>query len=130
MNSLDKKFAGLNDYNREIAERKEELRLREEDHNVGGGRSNVVGNPVETQVIKELSDQYIINRQIWKKSIIETIDNQSSEVRSLIENKYFGEDSWMDWRSFGKKHGYAHSSIYRIRQKVLLEFGRRIGELK
>ena len=103
--------------------------MKEADENIGGGKGNIRSNPVEQQVIKELSDPYIVNRQLWKKCIRETLEGQSSEIRMLMELKYWGEDSWMDWVSFGKKHGYARTPIYRIRQKVLSDFGRRIGEI-
>ncbi|MGH1637367.1 hypothetical protein ABE949_19400 [Enterococcus avium] len=129
INELDRKFANYPNYNREIAIRKEELKMKEADENIGGGNGNIRSNPVEQQVIKELSDPYIVNRQLWKKCIKETLEGQSSEIRMLMELKYWGEDSWMDWVSFGKKHGYARTPIYRIRQKVLSDFGRRIGEI-
>ena len=87
INELDRKFANYHAYNKEIAIRKEELKLREVDENIGGGRSNIMSNPIESQVIKEMSDPYIM------------------------------------------KHGYASTPIYRIRQKVLLDFGRKIGEI-
>ena len=129
INELDRKFANYPNYNIEIAIRKEELKMKEADENIGGGKGNIRSNPVEQQVIKELSDPYIVNRQLWKKCIKETLEGQSSEIRMLMELKYWGEDSWMDWVSFGKKHGYARTPIYRIRQKVLSDFGRRIGEI-
>lgn len=129
INELDRKFANYHAYNKEIAIRKEELKLREVDENIGGGRSNIMSNPIESQVIKEMSDPYIMNRELWKKAVKETLSDQSAEIRVLIETKYWGEDSWMDWVSFGKKHGYARTPIYRIRQKVLLDFGRKIGEI-
>ncbi|WP_251868064.1 hypothetical protein [Enterococcus malodoratus] len=129
INELDRKFANYPNYNREIAIRKEELKMKEADENIGGGKGNIRSNPVEQQVIKELSDPYIVNRQLWKKCVRETLEGQSSEIRTLMELKYWGEDSWMDWVSFGKKHGYARTPIYRIRQKVLSDFGRRIGEI-
>jgi len=129
LNDLDRKFAKYNEYNTEIAIRKEELKLKEADDNIGGGKSNIVSNPVENQIVKEMSDPYIANRVLWKKAIRETLEEQSHEIKKLIENKYWGEDSWMDWVSFGKKHGYSRNTIYRIRQRILLAFGRKIGEL-
>lgn len=103
--------------------------MKEADENIGGGKGNIRSNPVEQQVIKELSDPYIVNRQLWKKCIKETLESQSADIRKLMELKYWGEDSWMDWVSFGQKHGYAQKTIYRLRQKILLDFGRRIGEI-
>ncbi len=66
INELDRKFANYPNYNKEIAIRKEELKMKEVDENIGGGKGNIRSNPVESQVIKELSDPYIINRQLWK----------------------------------------------------------------
>lgn len=129
INELDRKFAKYEEYNKEIAIRKEELKLKEADENIGGGKSNIVNNPIENQIIKELSDPYISNRNMWKKAIKETLEEQSNDIKTLIENKYWGVDSWMDWVSFGKKHGYSRNTIYRIRQRILLSFGRKIGEL-
>lgn len=129
INELDRKFANYYNYNKEIAIRKEELKMREADENIGGGKSNIRSNPVEIQVIKELSDPYIVNRQLWKKCIKETLEEQDEEVKLLMELKYWGADSWMDWASFGKKHGYSKPTIYRIRQKVLFGFARKIGEI-
>ncbi|MGG5319253.1 hypothetical protein [Enterococcus sp. AZ072] len=129
MNELDRKFAHYYEYNKEIAIRKEEMKMREADENIGGGKSNIMSNPIESQVIKELSDPYIANRELWKVSIKDTLEEQSKDIQNLMYSKYWGEDSWMDWVSFGKKHGYSRNTIYRIRQKVLLDFGRRIGEV-
>lgn len=129
INELDRKFANYLNYNKEIAIRKEELRMREVDENIGGGKGSIRSNPVEAQVIKEMSDPYISNRELWKKSIKETLNEQSDDVKRLMELKYWGEDSWMDWASFGNKHGYSKPTIYRIRQKVLFSFARKIGEI-
>lgn len=129
IDDLDRKFANRHNYNREIVLRKEELKLREEDDNIGGSSGNIVSNPVENEVVKYLSDPYITNRQMWKRAIVETLNEQSLEISNLIELKYWGQDSWMDWRTFGEVHGYSKTAIYRIRQKVLIEFGRKVGEL-
>lgn len=129
INELDRKFANYPNYNREIAIRKEELKMKEADENIGGGKGNIRSNPVEQQVIKELSDPYIVNRQLWKKCIKETLEEQDCDIRKLMELKYWGADSWMGWASFGEKHGYSKPTIYRIRQKVLFSFARKIGEI-
>ncbi|MBE9387849.1 hypothetical protein [Vagococcus salmoninarum] len=129
IDDLDRKFANRHNYNREIVLRKEELKLREEDDNIGGGSGNIVSNPVENEVVKYLSDPYITNRQMWKRAIVETLNEQSLEISNLMELKYWGEDSWMNWDDFGKLHGYSKPTIYRIRQKVLLSFARKIGEI-
>lgn len=125
---LDSKFAKLYEYDREIAIRKVELQEKEEDSNIGGGRSSFISKPVEIEVVKTMSDIYIQNRELWKKAINETLEEQNCEIKELICNKYWGPDSYMDWATFGKCHGFSRATIYRIRQKVLLNFGKKIGE--
>lgn len=126
---LDEKFANYYKYNREIAIRKEELKMKEADENFGGGRSNIVNKTIENQVIKEMSDPYIYNRELWKKAIRETLEEQSKEVRELIEEKYWGPHSWMSWSDYAIEKNYSAASMYRMRRKVLMEFGRKIGEI-
>ena len=129
LDELDRKFANRYNYNREIAIRKYELQERERDDNWGGGSSNIMSKPVEQEVVKFMSDPYIMNRELWKKAIDETLEEQSEEVNELIKEKYWGESSWMDWVSYGKIKGYSKTTIYRLRRKILLSFGAKIGEL-
>lgn len=63
---LEDKFQRFEQLDKEIAIRKEELKIQKTDENVGGGKTNIPSNPVETQVIKEQSDPYITTRQEWK----------------------------------------------------------------
>ena len=48
---------------------------------MGGGQSNLPGNPIESQVIKEQSDPYIINRQAWKMAFEKVYEESTDEER-------------------------------------------------
>lgn len=124
---LEDKFERYHQLDREIAIRKEELRIREDDQNIGGGKSNVAGNPIESQVIKEQSDPFIQQREVWKRGIEKTIQKQNDDVKAMIRDKYWGENSYMDWTAIGALHCCSQSKIYRIRYKFLEEFARNIG---
>lgn len=124
---LEDKFERYPQLDREIAIRKEELKLREEDQNIGGGRSNIAGNPIEAQVVKEQSDPFIRQREVWKKGIEKTLHQQNEDVKAMIADKYWGENSYMDWTSLGELYCCSQSKVYRIRYKFLEEFARNIG---
>ncbi|API89420.1 hypothetical protein BKP56_09200 [Marinilactibacillus sp. 15R] len=128
---LEDKFQRYHQFSREIAIRKEELKIREHDTNVGGGRSNRVSSQVENQVIREMSDPFIIQRDTWKKAIEETINEQSGDVQEIIKEKYWGKNSYMDWETLGQAldedKKQSRSTMYRIRYKVLECFAKKIG---
>ncbi|WP_373768581.1 hypothetical protein [Jeotgalibaca porci] len=124
---LEDKFERYQQLDREIAIRKEELKIREDDQNIGGGKSNVVGNPIESQIIREQSDPFIVQREAWKRGIDKTIQKQNIDVKAMIEDKYWGENSYMDWVTIGEVHGFQQAKTYRIRYKFLEEFAKNIG---
>lgn len=124
---LEDKFKRYHQLDREIAIRKEELKLREIDENIGGGKSNVVSSTVENQVIKEMTDPFINQREVWKRAVDKTIDEQNEKVKLLIQDKFWGEQNYMDWETIGEQHGFTKSTVYRIRYKVLETFAKKIG---
>lgn len=124
---LEDKFERYHQLDREVAIRKEELKVREDDQNIGGGKSNIAGNPIESQVIKEQTDPFILHRQSWKRGIERTVNKQNHDVKAMIADKYWGENSYMDWTAIGKMHCCSQSKTYRIRYKVLEDFAKEIG---
>lgn len=124
---LEDKFKRYNQLDREIAIRKEELKIKEPDENIGGGKTNIISKTVENQVVKELSDPFIHQREMWKKSVKETIEEQSLEVQEMVVDKFFGENSYMDWVALGELHNCSQAKTYRIRYKVLETFAKKIG---
>lgn len=124
---LEDKFKRYNQLDREIAIRKEELKLREPDNNTGGGKANFISLPVESQVIKEMSDPFIMQREMWKGAINRTVNEQTEDVQILIRGKFWGEQNFMDWETIGELYGFSKSTVYRIRYKVMESFARNIG---
>ena len=124
---LEDKFYRYNQLDREIAVRKEELKAKEDDANIGGGKSNLTGNPIESQIVKEQSDPFIITRQKWKEAIEKIYSNSSEEVQTIIFQKYWGTDCYMNWEIIGKEYGMSKSRVYRLRYNILESFAKIIG---
>lgn len=114
-------------YDLEIAIKKEELKLREEDQNIGGGKANIVGRPVEIQVIREQSCEFIIQRQKWKKGIEAAFLEQTLEVQEILRAKLWGEERHLSWEEVGERHNMSKTTIYRVRYFFLHRFGEHIG---
>lgn len=124
---LEDKFERYKQLDKEIAIRKEELKIKETDENIGGGKSNTVSSPVENQVVKEQSDPYISTRLEWKKGIEETYSESSEEVKGIIHDKYWGDKSYLSWTAIGEEKYISKTQVYRLRYDVLERFAKKIG---
>lgn len=124
---LEDKFRRYKQFDREIAIRKEEMKIKKVDENVGGGKSNTVSSPVENQVIKEQSDRYIINRQIWKKAIEDVYRNSTQDEQSILEEKFWSNQNYLSWQEVGERYHVSRTKVYEIRYSLLERFAKKIG---
>lgn len=109
-----------------ITKRRAELSIREVDENVGGGKSNVMGKPVENLAVRYLSDKRLLFLQNVQDSIRDTLDGLDDNTRKLIELRYFNNDEY-NWKQVAKLFSYSPAQVYRIRYRVLETFANRVG---
>lgn len=124
---LEDKFQRYQQYDKEIAIRKEELKMKQTDENIGGGKSNLPSNPVERQVIKEQSDPYIVNRLKWKKAIEEVYKECTEDEQAILRDKFWSNQSYLTWPEVGEEHYMAKTTIYEVRYSILERFAKKIG---
>lgn len=124
---LEDKFNRYNQLDKEIAIRKEELRIKRPDDNIGGGKVNTPSSPVENQVIKEMSDQYIANRTKWKKGIDEVYEECTEEEKKILNLKFFNNTNYYSWTNVANECYMSRSKIYEVRYSILQEFAKKIG---
>lgn len=124
---LEDKFRRYKQFDREVAVRKEELKIKKVDENVGGGKSNTVSSPVENQVIKEQSDRYIINRQIWKKAVEDVYRHSTKDEQDILNEKFWSNQNYLSWQEVGERHHASRTKIYEIRYSILERFAKKIG---
>lgn len=131
-NALEEKFANRDEYKREIALKKamidDEWNAQNVDENVGGSRSGRISKPQEDLIIR-YSVPYIKNRELWINAIYDTLDEFDTETRKLIEDKFWGEHSHLNWSEFSDVCYRNKSTLSRLRRKILKSFGDKIGEL-
>lgn len=109
-----------------IADRREQLSRREVDENVGGGKSNIMGKPVENLAVRYLSDKRLIFLQNVQESIRDTLNGLDSNTRKMIQLRYFNNDEY-NWKQVAKLFNYSLAQVYRIRYHVLETFANRAG---
>ena len=109
-----------------IAKRRAELSIREVDENVGGGKSNIMGKPVENLAVRYLTDKRLLFLQNVEESIHDTLDGLDDNTRKIIELRYFNNDQY-NWRQVAKQFNYSNAQVYRIRYRVLETFANRAG---
>lgn len=125
---LEDKFKLYPKYPGMIAIRRAELECRKEvDESLSTSKSNY-GNHEENKRIKILDDYLINNYYRLYKGVEETLEELKPEKRKLIEDRYWGEHSWKNWKEYAEATNYSIRSAYRLRDEVLAIFAEKIGE--
>lgn len=125
---LEDKFKLYPKYPSMIARRRMELEYVEEvDESLSTSKSNY-GNHEETKRIKILDDLKINNYYRLYKGVEKTLEELNPEKRMLIEDRYWGEHSWKNWKEYAESINYSVRSAYRLRDEVLAIFVEKIGE--
>ena len=128
---LEEKFKLYPKYPSMIAIRRAELECRKEvDESLSTSKSNY-GNHEENKMVKILDDLKINNYYRLYKGVEETLkdlEKLKPEKRTLIEDRYWGEHSWKNWKEYAESINYSVRSAYRLRDEVLAIFSEKIGE--
>ena len=125
---LENKFKLYPKYPSMIARRRLELEYKDEvDESLSTSKSNY-GNHEEDKRIKILDDLEINNYYRLYKGVEKTLDELNPEKRTLIEDRYWGEHSWKNWKEYAESINYSVRSAYRLRDEVLAIFAEKIGE--
>lgn len=125
---LENKFKLYPKYPSMIARRRLELEYKDEvDESLSTSKSNY-GNHEEDKRIKILDDLKINNYYRLYKGVEKTLEELKPEKRTLIEDRYWGEHSWKNWKEYAESINYSVRSAYRLRDEVLAIFAEKIGE--
>ena len=109
-----------------IAKRRAELSVREVDENVGGGKSNIMGKPVENLAVRCLTDKRLNFLENVQEAIHDTLEGLDENTFQIIDLRYFNANEY-SWKQVAKMFSYSPAQIYRIRYRVLEIFANRAG---
>lgn len=128
---LEDKFKLYPKYPSMIARRRAELEcIKEVDESLSTSRTNYV-NHEENKRVRILNDAAINNYYRLYKGVENTLkdlEKLNPEKRVLIEDRYWGEHSWKNWKEYAESINYSVRSAYRLRDEVLAIFAEKIGE--
>lgn len=119
----------------ELNELKEKLKYREwqllhaykeEDTNVGGGRSSNISNPTEQKAIKLAEDKTYQNL----KNVINVIEKLYPELddvqKKIVRMKYWDSEEW-DWNDIAKETNVSRSKALAKRNALIDKTAERLG---
>lgn len=119
-------FMDYHRYPTMIARRRAELSIREVDENVGGGKSNIMGKPVESLAVRCLTDKRLNFLENVQEAIHDTLEGLDENTFQIIDLRYFNANEY-SWKQVAKMFSYSPAQIYRIRYRVLETFANRAG---
>lgn len=133
---LEQYWMNYEELKRQLTYRKYELLYQPSDSNVGGGKSNLPGNPTESEVITLDKDKKYCNLRDTIQAIEDVYNNATDDQRDIIGYRYWNKDltvtTWDDIaheltkKQEGDKVISTHSAK-RIRTKILNDTAVRIG---
>lgn len=127
LNYYDELFSQYPTLPKRINLRKAELMVRETDENIGGGKSNIRSKPIETQVIKELSDRKLQWLELQLETVYNVLLSLDDEKAKLVRMKYEDNHGLDTWADVAKKLHYSTATVYRMRYTILELFANLLG---
>lgn len=124
---LEDKFNRYGQIDKEIAIRKEELKIKQPDENIGGGKTNKTSSPTENQVMKEQLDPYISSRLKWKKAIDKIYNNCTEDEQKILRLKFWNNTNYHSWTNIADMCYISKTKVYEMRYSILQRFAKEIG---
>lgn len=95
--------------------------------NPGAGKSNLPGDPVNSEVTMYLTDDYYMNMSKIIKSIEHVYESSDEEVQTIFRLKYWEPELGLEtWEEIAKHLHYSKTNILRVRERYLKEIAERI----
>ena len=115
--------------------RKEIVRLKNEilygtsssDENVGGGRSNLPGDPTGKKATLMVTHSAVIQLELIVNSISEVYTQLPEEKQKLIRLKYWTKPQTLTWDGIARKLNVSTRQAQRWRDEIIREIAKKIG---
>ena len=99
-----------------------------EPENVGAGKSNLPGNPIERETVKKLSD----NRYVMLRNVVKGVDKlifeADEDTKDLIRLRYWEcPIGCYEWEDIANYFGISKTSVLRRRDAMISRLAEFIG---
>lgn len=98
----------------------------ETDENVGGGRSNLPGQPTEQIATKLLTHKTLQNLVKISDAITETFEEVSDDHRYIIDLKYFKNPN-LYWDDVAYKLNMHRNTVFKYRREFIIIVANKLG---
>ena len=111
-----------------VKSREYELLENHEPENVGAGKSNIPGNPIERESIKKLSDNRYNNLRNIVKGVDKLIYESDEDTQDLMRLRYWEcPIGCSEWEDIAEYFGTSKTSILRRRDAMINRLAEFIG---
>lgn len=118
---LEGYIKNIKQYRKELKFRGYELLENHDPENLGAGKSNMPGNPIEREVLKRFSDKKYNNLDNIVSSVeklINTVDDDSLDAMKL---KYWHEQgAYLTWEDVAKEYNMSRTAMTNRRNAWLM----------
>ena len=97
------------------------------DENIGGGRSNLPGNPTEAKGIALVSSRQIEQLERIVQAIDDVVSKLPSHKRKLVELKYWSKPQMLTWEGIAINLCCSRRTAERWRSEIVNQIGFMIG---
>jgi len=117
---LEGYIKNIKQYRKDLKFRGYEILENHDPENIGAGKSNMPGNPIEREVLKRFNDKKYNNLDNIVSSVEKLIANVDDETLQIMKMKYWSDLDEYSWEDIADELFISRRTLGRRRDKWLL----------
>lgn len=123
---LEERFSNYMQYEKEIQQRRFELNYKPENETPEIQKQPSQESQTEKFVIKIMTDEYIQDRERWKRGVEIVFHSAHEDLKDLIQVKFI-DCPYLSWEEAGARLHHSKSKVYRMRYTILYKLAKAIS---
>lgn len=126
---MESELFAYNDTRREIVRLKNEILYGKssDDENVGGGRSNLPGDPTGRTAVLLTSHKKLEQLENIAQAIETVVNSLPKDKQKLVRLKYWTRPQTLNWEGIAKEIPAHRATVLRWRDDIINQIAERIG---
>ncbi|WP_336832975.1 transcriptional regulator [Staphylococcus pseudoxylosus] len=124
---LEGYIKNIKQYRKDLKFRGYEILENHDPENIGAGKSNMPGNPIEREVLKRFNDKKYNNLDNIVSSVEKLIANVDDETLQIMKMKYWSDLDEYSWDDIADELFISRRTLGRRRDKWLLLLAEYMG---
>lgn len=124
---LEGYIKNIKQYRKDLKFRGYEILENHDPENIGAGKSNMPGNPIEREVLKRFNDKKYNNLDNIVSSVEKLIANVDDETLEIMKMKYWSDLDEYSWDDIADELFISRRTLGRRRDKWLLLLAEYMG---